>query len=441
MSLTDEIEWINVQPIVLCPKTEQVKQGERGLISCNVTGDPKPNITWTKETQPGKVISYNSTLVIDNASIFDEEKYNITANNGRSASVLVELEVIFPPSVEISNKTATAVEGDRLNFTCAASGKPEPKITWTKVGSAEVIAHTPSVSVIVERLWTRDSINQYRCTASNGVGIPATATVSVIVLSLSLMAFKIKVTTEVEAVENNSKIAQEYGLSEPMVRCWRTDNATILLGERKMSAKCATMGRFTLKYPELDQQVMEWFSQQREQGIAVSGLMLHLKAKELSDDPCFKASRGWYEKWKRRHSVSMRTKTTLAQRLPADLEENIVCFHRFVIAARRRADYPLSRIYNMDETPMCFELSSNQTLEFGPFEFTPAGKKVPSRSLVLSWIKEAWAEIPQEMVIKSFKTCSISSALDGTEETSEGDDEDIEENEFETDSEKETDGK
>ena len=74
--------------------------------------------------------------------------------------------------------------------------------------------------------------------------------------------------------------------------------------------------------------------------------MLHLKAKELSDDPAFKASRGWYEKWKRRHSVSMQTKTTLAhdnnrtptdvcgeaKRLPADLEENVVRFHRFVIA-------------------------------------------------------------------------------------------------------------
>ena len=67
-------------------------------------------------------------------------------------------------------------------------------------------------------------------------------------------------------------------------------------------------------------------------GIAVSGLMLRLKAKELTDDPSFKASRGWYEKWKRRHSVSMQTKTTLAQRLPADLEENVVRFHRFVIA-------------------------------------------------------------------------------------------------------------
>ena len=33
----------------------------------------------------------------------------------------------------------------------------------------------------------------------------------------------------------------------------------------------------------------------------VSGLMFQLKAKELSDDPSFKAFYGWYEKWKRHH--------------------------------------------------------------------------------------------------------------------------------------------
>ena len=80
------------------------------------------------------------------------------------------------------------------------------------------------------------------------------------------IAFKIKVIAEAEAVENNSEIAREYGLSESMVRRWRRDQATILSGELKMSAKRATMGRFTPKYPELDGQVMEWFSQQRDQG-------------------------------------------------------------------------------------------------------------------------------------------------------------------------------
>ena len=57
----------------------------------------------------------------------------------------------------------------------------------------------------------------------------------------------------------------------------------------------------------------------------------------------------------------MRTKTTLAQRLPANMEDKIVTFHQFVVRARRRCEYPLS---HMDETPMRFELPATRTLEF-----------------------------------------------------------------------------
>ena len=82
-----------VQPTLQCPKKVRVKQGEQAIISCNVTtGDPRPNITWTKDSH---VISHNLTsLVIDSARISDGGTYNVTANNGRSANVLVELDVL-----------------------------------------------------------------------------------------------------------------------------------------------------------------------------------------------------------------------------------------------------------------------------------------------------------------------------------------------------------
>lgn len=60
----------------------------------------------------------------------------------------------------------------------------------------------------------------------------------------------------------------------------------------------------------------------------------------------------------------------------------------------------------------------------GPFEYTPAGKKkAPSKNLVLRWVKQSWEEIPEEMVRRSFKTCGISNALDGTEDDTIYDDE------------------
>ena len=80
------------------------------------------------------------------------------------------------------------------------------------------------------------------------------------------LAFKLKIVAEAEAVENNSEIAREYGISESMVRRWRKDQANLFNGEIKLSAKRKTMGCFTPKYPELDQRILEWFTEQRSQG-------------------------------------------------------------------------------------------------------------------------------------------------------------------------------
>jgi len=80
------------------------------------------------------------------------------------------------------------------------------------------------------------------------------------------LAFKLKIVAEARAVENNSEIATEYGISESMVRRWRKVQANLFNGELKMSAKRKTMGCYTPKYPELDQTLLEWFSEQRSQG-------------------------------------------------------------------------------------------------------------------------------------------------------------------------------
>ena len=141
----------------------------------------------------------------------------------------------------------------------------------------------------------------------------------------------------------------------------------------------------------------------------MSGLMLRLKAKEFSTDPAFKASLGWYQNWKRRHSVSFRAKTTLAQWLPEDMEEKIVQFHRFIIAARQRAGYPLSRIYNMDETPMRFELPSTRSLEFSGSRMVPVktcGAEKRSFTVTLAVAADG-TKLPPKVIFKGVWSPSV----------------------------------
>ena len=131
--------------------------------------------------------------------------------------------------------------------------------------------------------------------------------------------------------------------------------------------------------------------------------MLRLRAKEFSSNPEFKASIGWYNNYKRRHTVSMRAKTTLAQRLPADMEEKIIEFHRFVLRAHRRHDYQLSHI--LDETPTRFELPATRTLEFTGNRTVPilsCGGDKQSFTVVLA-VKANGEKLPPKVIFKGVR--------------------------------------
>ena len=144
-------------------------------------------------------------------------------------------------------------------------------------------------------------------------------------------------------------------------------------------------------------------------GLSVDGMMLRVKAKELSTDPEFKASLGWYSNWKRRHSISMRTKTSLAQRLPADMENKVVEFHRFILRSRQRWGYDLSRILNMDETPMRFELPATRTLEFTGSRTVPVlscGADKRSSTVALT-VKANGEKLPPKVIFKGVRQLNI----------------------------------
>jgi len=59
----------------------------------------------------------------------------------------------------------------------------------------------------------------------------------------------------------------------------------------------------------------------------------------------------------------------------------------------------------------------NAWMGSGQFTYTKGGNlKKPDYSIICKWILEAWAEIPKKMIVKSFKKCGISNAMDGSED-------------------------
>ena len=56
-------------------------------------------------------------------------------------------------------------------------------------------------------------------------------------------------------------------------------------------------------------------------------------------------------------------KTSVAQKLPKDLEAKIETFYRDVQTVRENGKYPKEMIGNMDETPLYFDMIPSQSLE------------------------------------------------------------------------------
>lgn len=104
-------------------------------------------------------------------------------------------------------------------------------------------------------------------------------------------------------------------------------------------------GRETF-HPQMEEQLNAWIQDVRQQGIGVSTTEVKIKAKIIAKQmkiATFKASQGWCNRFFRRHNLSMRRRTHIAQRLPEDYEDKVTDFQRFVIQQRKRNDYAPAR--------------------------------------------------------------------------------------------------
>ena len=125
----------------------------------------------------------------------------------------------------------------------------------------------------------------------------------------------------------------------------------------------------TSPWPGLETDLLGWIKEKRNNGLAILPSLVRLKALEMAKDekygiPAghFKAGNHWCQRFMKRNGLSLRQKTTLAQRLPEDYEEKIIRFHCFVINLRKEHNYPLHVIANMDETPLTFDMPPNRTI-------------------------------------------------------------------------------
>ena len=101
---------------------------------------------------------------------------------------------IDSPTVSLSSDPDPVLEGKNVTLICHATGTPPLSIEWTKVGNSTVLSSTSALTLYnVSRPGTPSETVQYRCTAKNGYGDPASAEVTVQVYCKYIFKFYILV--------------------------------------------------------------------------------------------------------------------------------------------------------------------------------------------------------------------------------------------------------
>ena len=132
------------------------------------------------------------------------------------------------------------------------------------------------------------------------------------------------------------------------------------------SGKCLHGGGRKVRYQDIEKTLIDWFKDRRDKGVRVTGASLKREVHRLHKahgNQSFKGTNSWFQKFKKRHKLSFRRVTHVAQKSPDVIHAKVDTFLKVVLSHRKMRNYADCFIANMDETPIWLEMPGKITLE------------------------------------------------------------------------------
>ncbi|KAF6120492.1 myosin light chain kinase [Phyllostomus discolor] len=171
------------------PQSQEVHEDQTVQFRCEVSGIPKPQVTWFLEGAPVRRREGTMEIYEDGGSHYlcllrararDSGNYSCTASNVRGQvscdwTLLVKklAEVEVAPSLSSVLKDCTVIEGQDFVLQCSVQGTPVPQITWLLNGQPIQYARS-TCEAGVATLHIQDALPEdngtYTCLAENPLG-------------------------------------------------------------------------------------------------------------------------------------------------------------------------------------------------------------------------------------------------------------------------------
>lgn len=188
----DVILHVQVPPKVLEESTSRdlvVREEQSAEIVCNITGVPKPSITWfvkyifTNDQRKIELDAVGTSIRINNTTRLSDAEYECVGENGipPPISKKIILNIEFKPKVRIINPRLGQMQGRETMLDCIVEANPQATITWYKEGNKvvssarnkldayEELAYKMILSLRISGIKHSD-YGDYECEARNPLG-------------------------------------------------------------------------------------------------------------------------------------------------------------------------------------------------------------------------------------------------------------------------------
>ncbi|CAL8325836.1 unnamed protein product [Merluccius merluccius] len=152
---------------------QTVMVGNAVEFECQAIGDPQPTVRWSKVggSLPAHIMVKDGMLQIRQVTEADAGEYRCTATNDvGSVQSQVVLNVQSLPQIAALPDTKEVTLGSDAVLPCEATGYPEPKIKWSKLGEDLPAKCFQVLNVLTVPRITQEDSGTYVCTASNKQG-------------------------------------------------------------------------------------------------------------------------------------------------------------------------------------------------------------------------------------------------------------------------------
>ena len=171
---------------------------------------------------------------------------------------------------------------------------------------------------------------------------------------------KVCVIRAIEKGEKKSDVGRRFELSQSTVATIWKNQKTILQAalEGNSSKKLRKP-----KFEDLDQAMLSWFNNQRQNNVPISGPIVKAKAEKFANQLGiidFKASEGWLGKFKHRHQITYGKMNGEARDVDINVTNNWIS----TVWPKLKMKYSPEDIFNADETGLFFKLTPDKTLKF-----------------------------------------------------------------------------